>query len=339
MRLDQKTCLKQNSLDYISLLAAVNVMVAHTVAHSLAGGSNFPLWNILAPGPAVVVMFAISGFLVTASFERSKTFGAFLFKRIVRIYPALIAAVVIPVAVYSVLGYIHFDLLSIGMEMAKTILIGSFSSATVPNGAVGNGSLWTIVIQMQFYVLTPILYRLTANKKQAAAVIIGLILLNLCSNTIELYLSGPVLRLYQLSCLPYLYIYMIGMCAYMYCDQIVPVLNKALVPVFGMYIIVHWMIGLDHYAVWKYINPVSAVLIMASMFGAAFKFGRHRAKYDLSYGVYLWHLVVFDVLSVICGLRSNPIFLVLVWGGTFIAAYVSYIFIEKPCLKKLRKES
>ena len=48
MRLDQKTCLKQNSLDYISLLAAVNVMVAHTVAHSLAGGVT-SLYGIFWP--------------------------------------------------------------------------------------------------------------------------------------------------------------------------------------------------------------------------------------------------------------------------------------------------
>lgn len=63
--------INRNSFDIVSLVAAVNVMLAHTIANACVGGRNLSFWRFLAPGPAVAVMFAVSGFLVTASYERS----------------------------------------------------------------------------------------------------------------------------------------------------------------------------------------------------------------------------------------------------------------------------
>lgn len=54
-------------------------------------------------------MFAMSGYLVIASYERSGDLLNFAIKRAVRIYPALIGVIILPLLIYSVTNLIHLD--------------------------------------------------------------------------------------------------------------------------------------------------------------------------------------------------------------------------------------
>ena len=311
--------INKNSFDIVSLVAAVDVMLAHTIANA-GGGRKLLFWRFLAPGPAVAVMFAVSGFLVTASYERSSKTLDFYKKRIMRIYPPLIAAVVIPVILYLCFGLLPFKPVQILVECVKTICIGSFGKYTVPVGAVGNGSLWTIVIQMQFYFLTPLLFRLLKNIRIAVVLFVAMLSVNLLSLRIEGILTGTVERLYSLTCLPYLYMYLFGMIIYIYREKLLEKLQNSLVPLLVCYALIHWVFALDLRFTWKYINPVSALLIMSIAIGAAFRFVNHRMKWDVSYGIYLWHLPVFDFVHIILGIDYSAGLLLLTWCITFIVA-------------------
>lgn len=323
--------ISENSFDIISLIAAVDVMVAHTVAHSLpGGGADFPLWRFIAPAPAVAVMFAISGFLVTASYEKCPCLLDFYKKRVVRIYPLLIVAVTIPVIIYLSLGLLPYEPIQIIIECTKTIFIGSFGKYTVPAGAIGNGSLWTIAIQMQFYLLTPIIFKLLKNRKVITLVFLGAIAENLLSLQFEKVLTGPFARIYSLSCLPYLYMYLFGAIVYVYREFLLEKLEKYFWCFGIIYALIHWGLALDLRFAWKYINPISSFLIMSIAIGAAFKFGNHRLKMDLSYGIYLWHLPVFDFIHVVLGVKYSLSYLLMVWIITFVIAGVSNLGVEKP---------
>ena len=326
--------INKNSFDIISLIAAVDVMVAHTVAHSSpGGGADFPFWRFIAPAPAVAVMFAISGFLVTASYEKCPRLLDFYKKRVLRIYPLLIVAVTVPVIIYFGIGLLPYNPVQITIECLKTIFIGSFGKYTIPVGAIGNGSLWTIIIQIQFYFLTPIIFKLLRSRKVSILIFIGAIVENLLSVKVEQVLTGTIARIYSLSCLPYLYMYLFGAIIYIHREILLGWLEKYFWLFCMGYGLIHWGIALDLRFDWKYINPISALLVMGIAIGAAFKFGSHRLKIDLSYGIYLWHLPVFDFIHVVLKMKFSICYLLIVWMATFAIAGVSNRYIEKPIFR------
>ena len=149
---------------------------------------------------------------------------------------------------------------------------------------------------------------------------VAMLSVNLLSLRIEGILTGTVERLYSLTCLPYLYMYLFGMIIYIYREKLLEKLQNSLVPLLVCYALIHWVFALDLRFTWKYINPVSALLIMSIAIGAAFRFGNHRMKWDVSYGIYLWHLPVFDFVHIILGIDYSAGLLLLTWCITFIVA-------------------
>lgn len=55
--------------------------------------------------PGVVILFAMSGFLVSASFEKSKDKKEFFMKRVFRMYPELWACTIVNLTVVCLLAY------------------------------------------------------------------------------------------------------------------------------------------------------------------------------------------------------------------------------------------
>src|SRR5215831_14923863 len=91
---------RQNNFDALRLLAAISVIFSHSFLIAEGTQNNEPL--ILLTGnqailglAGVFVFFAISGFLVTQSFEQTPNPLQFLAKRGLRIFPGLFIATVI----------------------------------------------------------------------------------------------------------------------------------------------------------------------------------------------------------------------------------------------------
>src|SRR6266436_7051048 len=85
---------RQNNFDALRLLAAISVIFSHSFLIAEGTQNNEPL--ILLTGnqsilglAGVFVFFAISGFLVTQSFEQTANPLNFLAKRALRIFPGL----------------------------------------------------------------------------------------------------------------------------------------------------------------------------------------------------------------------------------------------------------
>ncbi|HET7409345.1 MAG TPA: acyltransferase family protein, partial [Paracoccaceae bacterium] len=84
---------RDNNFNLLRMLAATGVLVSHAYPISRGPGVEQPLESILggiALGTiCVYVFFAISGFFIAQSFERSATLGGFLRARALRLFPAL----------------------------------------------------------------------------------------------------------------------------------------------------------------------------------------------------------------------------------------------------------
>ena len=89
---------RQNNFDFLRFILALSVIFSH--CYAVLGYSARPLSSIsrgqIDLGAAAVNgFFVISGFLITASWMRSKGLASYLQKRILRIYPGFLAAALI----------------------------------------------------------------------------------------------------------------------------------------------------------------------------------------------------------------------------------------------------
>ena len=151
---------KNNSLSFVKLLAAFQVMVGHLITHlelpfSEAACHAISFYN------GVPIFFIVSGFLIWLSVGRSASYGCYIRKRFWRIYPELWGAVVIEI-ISIIIFYSGWNL--------KDLLVFAFTQGTIfqfwtPDSlreygcGTPNGTLWTICVTIQFYIVSWFIYR------------------------------------------------------------------------------------------------------------------------------------------------------------------------------------
>ena len=156
---------RSNGFDLLRLIAAITVIYGH--AFIVAGSEDEPgVLGNKAATLAVKVFFLTSGFLITQSWMADPRILAFAMRRVLRIMPALICAVLLTT---FVLGPI-FSTLSPGAYLTNGStwnylwnialypmysLPGVFDSNRYPVAV--NGSLWTIPVEVFMYLTVPFL--------------------------------------------------------------------------------------------------------------------------------------------------------------------------------------
>jgi peptidoglycan/LPS O-acetylase OafA/YrhL len=156
--------LAENNFDLLRFLFAGTVLLVHSYA--LSGYQQLgSIANFLSSAVAVKAFFVVSGFLIFMSFERSKTISAYAKKRIRRIYPAYFTVVILCaiglVAVssqnigdYFSLSWVKYIFANLTfLNFLQPTLPGVFDSNKLE--AV-NGALWTLKIEAMFYLSVPL---------------------------------------------------------------------------------------------------------------------------------------------------------------------------------------
>lgn len=158
---------RKNNLDLLRLFLAVAVFVGHgtwLLPQLFAEAWTLPFW--LVSDLAVPCFFAISGYLIFASWERKPNLSQYTERRLLRIYPAFFVAIMVAAfggfAMTSLSGSEYFSSHWIryvcanltAMNFIEKTLPGAFQS---PATNVVNGSLWTIKIELMFYASVPVL--------------------------------------------------------------------------------------------------------------------------------------------------------------------------------------
>ena len=151
----QAFCFQDNAFDLIRYWAAICVMFLHYTGYALhlsAENSSFLhiLRWVVSFFPGVVVLFSMSGFLIAASYERSKNRKDFFVKRILRMYPELWVCTIVNLIVVCIFAYKLLDK-SIIIWLVTQIFGIANTPSCLNNFATGsiNGALWTIFTEMQ----------------------------------------------------------------------------------------------------------------------------------------------------------------------------------------------
>lgn len=156
------TVSKENAYNFIRLICALIVIYEHSVA--LSGIETLPCLNLR--GIAVNVFFILSGFWVTQSYLKCENIGEYAKKRCKKIFPLYFTVVI-----FSAIFLVFFSRFSAKEYFSNTgfyeYLIANLSTLnfihpTLPGvfeglalGGSVNGSLWTIKIELGFYILLP----------------------------------------------------------------------------------------------------------------------------------------------------------------------------------------
>lgn len=164
-----------NNFDFLRFLFSFLVVIGHSIL--LSGNPEF--WNgffAAMPNFSVYSFFIISGFLIYSSFDRSKNLKIYFRNRIKRIVPAYFFIVVtFAFLLYffsstTLQNYFSSDWVKyLGANLVFANFLKPCIQYVFENNlhCAVNGSLWTIKVEIMFYVFVPILYYFIHKKVES----------------------------------------------------------------------------------------------------------------------------------------------------------------------------
>lgn len=331
---------RKNNLNTIRLLLALLVIFSHSFPLSLSSINNLfePkfLFGLMTLGYfAVNIFFAISGFLITASWLNSKSANDYLMKRILRIYPAFICALILSAIIlwvscpvfrdnvghgFSWFSYFISNCITLeNSSINKTPWEGVFAGNPLPNYT--NGSLWTIPIEFHCYLIVLLLGTVSIFKKRGLILIITIYSLSSYGFS---WLHGDDSNTYLNRFLAF---FLAGMCFWLWRDKIP----------FSKWIASASLLILF---ISSYLNPWFAILLpifglyllLWIGYGPKIPFTEWTQKTDLSYGVYLYAYPVQQLIAMQKPLREPWINITIATPIVLVLAYLSWHYVEKRFL-------
>ena len=336
MKLNEILVKKNNNLDIFRVVAASLVVYGH--AGAIAPGSSWTDFVIYIVGfdysgsLAVKTFFFLSGLVVTNSLLNKSDIPSFIISRVFRIFPALIAVVLISALLigpvlsslsfhqYFTNGGVYSYIANNIMFKTAYILPGVFNDNPYPTAV--NGSLWSLAYEMALYIGVLALYFIGIFKSRIAVfALFFLFLLDPLIGNKLLFTYRPINHEidYLLPC------FAIG--AMFACFKEYVSINMFSVLFFlGGYF---YFKGTIVQAYCFYIFMFVSILYLASRSWVI----RFKPSKDLSYGIYLWGFVIQQTLIYYFpgqGTATNAFASLAV---TFVIAWGSWHFIERPAIQ------
>ena len=290
---------RDNCFTFLKLIIALSVVYQHARLYGL----NLPDIKVINWIDKVPLFFFISAYTIMMSLtSRKQSWKEYGFRRFLRIYPELWLSVLFDVIVLLVQFPYLFKHLQFHLWIFGQSTIFQFWTPDIlrfyGNGTP-NGSLWTIFITVQFYVLIYLAYEKIEklNWKQDITVLILCILGNSFISFFDERINTIIFHLMLQTIVPYLYMFYFGIIFYKYSDKLIDFCKKYF-----------WLIVLLFIAssIWnRYINfiphtyttgTVLHVLMCCILFFAiAYKFNKIKLKKDYSYGIYIYHMIILNL--------------------------------------------
>lgn len=165
-----------NRFDFLRLVFASTVFAYHLMFLALSPGerleNGFAELSLLA----VQGFFVVSGALVYGSLQRSGNLGSYTEKRIRRLYPAYAVIVLVP-ALYAL--FKTGAIADVGRYLGANLIFLNFLEPNLPGLFEGqvettvNGSLWTLKIEVMFYIALPLISWVLTKSGRAMVLVLA----------------------------------------------------------------------------------------------------------------------------------------------------------------------
>jgi peptidoglycan/LPS O-acetylase OafA/YrhL len=343
---------RTNNFDLIRIVTAVLVLINHSLAHLELHTPAF--YTVIKQFPRVPMFFVMSGYLLSASFEKNSNLKSYFTNRLFRIYPGLWVCLILTVILFATIGGVSFfnaEAIPWFISQAAGLIWTPHFLKDFGYGSY-NGSLWTIVVELQFYLALPIIYfigtlissKWIKDKKKANLYFYTLFVFSfILAFTLRHYFTETddirtaTEKGIRYSILPHAYIFMTGILM-----QRWKIFKSPAIYGKGLY----WAIG---YLAFVYLVPDTTIKNMIQMLilapctiaiaysipGLATKWLNNR---DLSYGVYMYHGLLLTIL-VEFNMKGSYWYLLGVFVVTMILSWLSYTYVETPAMKFAKKRN
>jgi len=347
MQIDYIPIDRKNNFDIIRLVAALQVAILHLKRHMGVETQYEWVFEILGYFPGVPIFFTVSGFLIAASWTRCPDIKKYSLNRFLRIYPGLYVCFIRTFEVLIYVGLINQDNI-----FSKQAMIWYFLSlfTIYPNitppmlkqlqAGDPNGSLWTIPVELQFYILLPILLILAAKYNKAwlfFTIWLGSCLLYICKpDLIEAFPNSVYWKLIIGSVLFHFWNFCVGVILYLFWRQAQRFfVGHAFWWLIAYLVIRVIVLSVNEIEIPREIN----VIIIRSVLGClviSFAFtqtaiARILSGYDISYGIYIYHMPIANAF-IEKGFYNNQLIYYGALGIVIALAFVSWNYVEKICL-------
>ncbi|SOD70547.1 peptidoglycan/LPS O-acetylase OafA/YrhL [Jatrophihabitans sp. GAS493] len=320
---------RQNSLNFLRLLLAVTVLLAHQV--ELGGfGSDQASPEIRAGRWAVAGFFAISGFLITNS-RRRRSFGSYLRHRFLRIYPAFLVCLILTAVIFAPLAQVigpgrvewgsagHYVLDNLALNINQYDIRHTLDSVPFPQA--WDGSLWTLYFEFACYLMIGLLLFAPLRLHRHLVLVAFVLLLIVASAHVA---GGRFINYTELATLGTAFF--AGALAALWSDRLRlgwPIAAVAAVAC-GVAMAVDRLDTLGAI-------PLTYLLLWL---GARLRLDRVGARNDISYGIYIYAFPLQQLLVLLTVQHLGyPISSLLAMLLTVPVAAASWFAVERPALR------
>lgn len=329
-----------NNFDIIRFFAAVQVAIFHSYERF-----EIPIPAYMVPlswFPGVPIFFVISGFLMAASFERSANVAQYATNRALRIFPGLWGVLFMTLVAIAVVDNLEFSA-PVAIWFITQMFGLIYTPAFLADFGSGsyNGSLWTIPVELQFYIALPILYTLAARFRfntRPFFLYSFLIALAFGASVTAIFPSlataneTPFVKLLRYTFIPRFYMFLFGVVLYKFNTHVSSLIRGQGLYWFAAYLLFHILVPT--------VGPVyiiAELFLAVAMISLAYTWPTISERIlrgnDISYGTYLYHgLIINIILEMGVGIHQMALTLSL----SILAALLSWYLIEQPSLRLKR---
>lgn len=311
-----------NNFTLLRLSLALMVVLGHfhTLPHRVRATGPYGLSDF-----AVDSFFVVSGYLIAQSFDRKPELRGFFIRRFFRLYPLYAFMIFVQAAIMlgllgHPLAWLHDALRYIGANLVFFNFlahnIGGLFASTPDPGI--NPSLWTLKIEVGFYLLLPLIWLVTRRFHP------GLLIFLYVLSTLYYSYAAAHGQMDLAKQLPgQLRFFIIGIAIYRYADRIIvppfPATCLAGLCLFAVYLRYDW-----HFAA---IYPLCIGLFV---FLVALRMKPIPLKTDISYGVYLIHAPLIQLSLLTDVYQDTPLFLAGLIAIVCLLASAAEYWVERP---------
>ena len=331
------TAHRSNNLDALRLVGALAVIFGH--AYHIVGR---PFENPVVAGYpvqtlGVIIFFSISGYLITASWSRTRNPVSYLAARSLRIFPALVVVVLVCMFVIGPVVSVlpngqYFDAPNFWSYLGNIILRpqyelpGVWGDHPYPNAV--NGSLWTLPAEFFCYLLVPLVF---LAPKVARIPVIGLLLAASVWYSMTPPLESMVVWHSRISDNALMWVFFAaGAILRLLAERGLRFRTDVAVGLLAVHLVIAGTLPQHITKVaWLFLPYVVLAVGLAST-----PYVRRASRYgDLSYGLYLWAFPVQQLVIDLWGVQRMSVNLLIVTALTAALALVSWHVVEHPSLK------
>ena len=294
---------RDNCFDFLRFIFAFNVVLGHlTVIALFPELEAYSRWfNTYL---SVTGFFVISGFLIAQSYERS-TLKSYLIKRAKRLLPAYLFVVIgcaiglVGLSTFSALdyytsvdfwGYLGANLSF--MNFLHPWLPGVFNSPFINDNSV-NPALWTLKIEVGFYLIIPLLMLWLRKCKRPWIVLFFIyILAVIYRDGLSMIAQITHNKMYTILArqLPgFMSFFATGMACFIYKKYFIRYKNYLILPAILLF-------ALEYYFDVEIFTPLAWGLMVLWCAYSLPAFNNFAKYGDISYGIYIYHGPILKIL-------------------------------------------